>query len=189
MLRNIIFSHVIIVFIITCSCKSPNNSPPVTDSFLGQIPPGETPFRFARDIITDNFYPHSKLIISPKGDRIYWTTFLDTVSSDLALYNSDFDGENLSIAMKETALDEYGIKSFIFLNDDNKILVGSLQPYDKMDGRLVRAVWTSEKSESGWSKPQPIESTVDTNWASLGSVSINSAGDIYDSVDFYQYFT
>jgi len=129
------------------------------------------------------------LIISPKGDRIYWTTFLDTVSSDLALYNSDFDGENLSIAMKETALDEYGIKSFIFLNDDNKILVGSLQPYDKMDGRLVRAVWTSEKSESGWSKPQPIESTVDTNWASLGSVSINSAGDIYDSVDFYQYFT
>jgi hypothetical protein len=179
MLRNIIFTYIIILFIIICSCKSPNNSPPATDSFLGQIPPGETPVRFAREIITDNFYPHSKLIISPKGGRIYWSTFLDTVSSDLALYYSDFDGKNLSVATKETALDQYGIKSFIFLNDDNKILFGSLQPYDKMDGKLVRAVWTSEKSESGWSKPQPIESTVDTNWASLGSVSINSAGDIY----------
>jgi hypothetical protein len=181
MLRNIISTQVIVLFTFICSCKSPNNSQPIPDSFLGQTPPGETPARFARDIITDDFYPHSILIISPKGDRIYWTTFLDTVSSDKALYYSDFDGKNLSIANRETVFDEYGILSFIFLNDDNKILFGSLQPYDKMEGKLVRAVWTSVKTESGWGHPQPIESTVDTNWASLGSVSINSAGDIYFS--------
>jgi hypothetical protein len=181
MLRIIILTHIVVLFIVTCSCKSPNNSQPVTDSFLGQSPPGQTPIRFARDIITDNFYPYSPLIISPKGDRIYWSTFLDTVSSDLALYYSDLDGKNLSIATKETTLGQYGIKSFIFLNDDNKILFGSLQPYDKMNGKLVRAVWTSEKSESGWSQPQSIESTVDTNWASLGSVSINNTGDLYFS--------
>jgi len=179
MLRNIILTHAIILFIFICSCKSPNKPQPVTDSFLGQIPPRETPIRFTREIITDNFYPHSKMIISPKGDRIYWSTFLDTVSSDKALYYFDFDGKNLSIATKETTLEEYGIKSFIFLNNDNKILFGSLQPYDEMGSKLVRAVWTSEKTESGWSKPQPIERTVDTNWASLGSVSINSTGDIY----------
>jgi len=180
MLKNIILTHVIILFLFIISgCETPNNSQPVTDTFLGQTAPGATPIRFATEIITDDFYPHSILIISPEGDRIYWTTFLDTVSSDKALYYSDFDGENLSIATEETTLDEYGILSFIFLNDDNNILFGSLQPYDKMEGKLVRAVWTSEKTESGWSKPQPIESTVDTNWASLGSVSINSAGDIY----------
>jgi hypothetical protein len=181
MLKNIILPIVIIISIFACNCKSPNNSQPIPDSFLGQTPPGETPIRFASEIITDNFYPHSILIISPKLDRIYWTTFLDTVSSDKALYYSDFDGENLSVAVKETVFDAYGILSFIFLNDDNKILFGSLQPYDKMEGKLVRAVWTSVKTESGWGHPQPIESTVDTNWASLGSVSINSAGDIYFS--------
>jgi hypothetical protein len=180
MFKNIISIQVIILFIlIICGCEHPNNSQPVIDSFFGQTPPGETPIRFATEIITDDFYPHSILIISPEGDRIYWSTFLDTVSSDKALYYSDFDGENLSIATEETTLDEYGILSFIFLDDENKILFGSLQPYDEMDGKLVRAVWSSEKTESGWSKPQPIESTVDTNWASLGSVSINSAGDIY----------
>jgi len=120
------------------------------------------------------------MIFSPQLDRIYWTTFLDTVNSDLALYYSDFDGENLTTATKETILDEYGIKSFLFLNDQ-KILFGSLQPYDNMDGKLVRAVWTCKKTDAGWNKPQPIESTVDTNWASLGSVSINNAGDIYFS--------
>jgi len=180
MLKNIALTIVIITFIIICNCDSPNNPKPEISSFFGQSPPGVTPIRFASDIITDNFYPHSRVIISPTGDRIYWVTFLDTVSSDLALYNADFDGNSLSVATKETALSEYGIKSFIFL-DEHKILFGSLQPYDKMEGKLVRAVWTCENTGSGWSVPQPIESTVDTNWASLGSVSINSAGDIYFS--------
>jgi hypothetical protein len=179
MFGKIVITHILMLFIINCSSKSPNNPPPVTDNFFGQIPPGETTIRFAKEIITDNFYPHSKLIISPKGDRIYWSTFLDTVSSDLALYYSDFGGKNLSNATKETALDQYGINSFIFLNDDHKILFGSIQPYDKLAGKLVHAVWTCEKTGADWSKPQPIESTVDTNWASLGSVSINSVGDIY----------
>ena len=149
MSRNIIVVYLTILFIALFSCKSPNNSQPIPGSFLGQTAPGVTPIRFASDIITDNFYPHSRLIISPEEDRIFWTTFLDTVSSDKALYYSHFDGENLSIAVKETAFDAYGILSFIFLNDDNNILFGSLQPYDKMEGKLVRAVWTSEKTEAG----------------------------------------
>jgi hypothetical protein len=170
--------HLILLLISLCGCESPNNPHPAADSFLCQPPPGLTPIRFAEEIIGDNFYPHSKLIISPDASRIYWSTFLDTVSSDLAIYYSDFNGRNLSIAARDTTLEEYGINSFIFLND-NKILFGSSQPYDPMDGKLVHAVWTSERTDSGWSKPQPIESTADINWASLGSVSINNAGDIY----------
>jgi hypothetical protein len=159
-------------------CDDSNNVIPAQETFFGQIPPGSTPIRFADEIITDDFYPHSKLIISPKGDRIYWSTFLDTVSSNLALYYSDFDGHNLSAAAPDTTLDKYGIKGFTFLSND-EILFGSLQPYDKLGGRLVRAVWTSVMTDTGWSMPQAIESTVDTNWASVGSPSINNTGDIY----------
>ncbi|MCD4664820.1 MAG: hypothetical protein K8R68_06065 [Bacteroidales bacterium] len=172
----------IILFAFLIFCSKPSDNPqPVTGLYLGQVPPGVSPSRFAGEIIDDHFYPHSKLIISPAGNKIFWTTFLDTVNSDKELFYSDFDGNNLSVAKKEPTLAEYGILSFIFLNDENNIIFGSLQPYDEMNGKLVRAVWTSEKTETGWSKPQPIENTLDTNWASLGSVSINNAGDIYFS--------
>jgi len=164
-MKNIMFTYVIMLFVfIFYSCESINNPQPVTESFLGQTPPGDTPIRFAKKIITDNFYPHSKLIISPVKDRMYWTTFLDTVSGNKSLYYYDFNGKNLSEPMKEISLDKYGILSLIFLNDNNNILFGSLQPYDKMEDRLVRAVWISTKTDSEWSKPQPIESTVDIIW-------------------------
>jgi hypothetical protein len=171
----------LILFVILCHGENTIYSQSESYSFLGQKPPGLKPIRFSKKIITNDFFPHSRMIISPVGDRIYWTTFLKVDSSDKVLYYSDFDGSSLSPAIRETALSKYGILNFIFSNDKNKILFGSRQPYDKMGGQLVRAVWTSEKSESGWSKPQPIENTVDTDWASLGSVSINKKGDIYFS--------
>ncbi|MFC2132209.1 DPP IV N-terminal domain-containing protein [Bacteroidota bacterium] len=150
-------------------------------TYFGQTIPGSIPVRFAPDIIDNHFYPHSRLIFSNEGNRLYWTSFTDTVNGNIALYYSDFNGDNLLIAEEENELSEYGILNFTFLNDDNHILFGSLQPYDGLNGTPVRAVWTSEKTETGWSQPQPIESTVDTNWASLGPVSINNAGDIYFS--------
>lgn len=177
--RSVCLLQVVILAAYLCGCDGQGNKQPVANSFLGQTPPGITPVRFAEDIITDSFYPHSRMIISPGGDRIYWTTFLDLVSSDLALYYSDFNGENLSPAETETTLAKHGILSFIFSNDGNEVLFGSLRPYDDMDGRLVRAVWRCQRTGSIWSEPEPIEGTVDTNWVSLGSVSMNSLGDIY----------
>lgn len=177
--RSVCLSAVIILAAYLCGCDDKSNTQPAADSFLGETPPGVTPVRFAEDIITDSFYPHSRMIISPSGDRIYWTTFLDLVTSDFALHYSDFNGESLSPAKSETTLAKHGILSFVFSNDGEEVLFGSLRPYDKLDGRPVRAVWFCQRTESGWSEPEPIESTVDTNWASLGSVSMNSPGDIY----------
>jgi len=180
MKKKIYYKHgFLLVFALLYFCLIPNNLHPDTEIFLGQISPGMKPIRFAKEIITDNFYPHSKMIISPKADRIYWTTFMNLESSDFVLYCSDFDGNNLSPAFKETILSGYGILHFVFSHDGNKIFFGSLLSYDKMEGKPVRAVWSCEKTESGWSKPQPIINTLDINWGSLGSVSINRAGDIY----------
>ncbi len=177
--KNMLFTFLLLIVLYIQGCDDSNNIQPIPETFFGQLPPGAAPIRFAPEIITDDFYPHSKLIVSPEGDRLYWSSFLDTVSSDLALYYSDFDGKHLSNAVKDTTMEKYGIKSFIFLNDDEEILFGALLPYGEWGGRLVRAVWTSNKTDLGWSEPQAIESTVDTTWASLGSVTINSTGDIY----------
>lgn len=178
MVKNILFTFLLLMVLHILGCDDSNNIQPIPYTFFGQLPPGTTPIRFAPEIITDDFYPHSKLIVSPEGNRLYWSSFLDTVSSDLALYYSDFDGKYLSRAVKDTTMEKYGINSFIFLNGD-EILFGALLPYGELGGRPVRAVWKSEKTDSGWSAPQPIANTVDTTWASLGSVTINSTGDIY----------
>ena len=179
MLGKIKLKLIALFLIILYGCESPNKSQQESEFFLGQPVPGDTPIRFAENIITDNFYPHSKMIISPNEDRIYWTTFRNLNVSEYDLYFSDFDGTNLVPAIRDTGLVKYGILNFTFENDENHILFGSRQPNNGMSGDSVRAAWKSEKSDSGWSKPQPILSTLDTNWASLGSVSINTNGDIY----------
>ena len=183
-MKNVMFKYQLLVMIfIFFSCEKtekPEKPDIISDYFMGQSAPGITPIRFASDIITDNFYPHSRLIISPGHDRINWTTFLDLISSEYELFYADFNGENISGAKKDTILAKYGILGFTWINE-SKIIFGSQQPYETMDNRLIRAVWTSEKTESGWNKPQAIEVTVDTSWASLGSVTVNFAGDIYFS--------
>jgi hypothetical protein len=147
-------------------------------TYLGQPAPDSIPVRFAPSIIPDGHYPHSTLTITPGGNRVYWTTFLDLTSGALGVYESDFDGLTLSTAKRDTTLAAYGITGFVFLNE-NTIVFGAQQPYEPMGDRVVGAIWTSQKTESGWTRPQPIESTVDTAWASIGSVSVNSSGDIY----------
>jgi hypothetical protein len=162
-------------------CEDSDNCRPITESFLGQPLPGESPTRFAEEIITDGFYPHSRMIISPADDKIYWTTFLDLVGGDTELYYSSFRGGGLAAAEVETTLSKEGIKSFVFFDGAHKVLFGGLRPHDGSGRAPVRAVWMTEKTESGWSQPEPIESTIDANWASLGSVSFNNRGDIYFS--------
>jgi len=39
---------------------------------------------------------------------------------------------------------------------EKAIIFGSLRPYNKMEGKLVRAVWACEKTESGWSEPSNL---------------------------------
>lgn len=164
---------------IVWGCGDSDSPMPTADSFLGQTLPGETPVRFAEGIITDGFYPHSRMIISPSEDRIYWTTFMDLVSSDTALYYSKFSGGVLGPAEADANLAKQGIKSFVFFNDADTILFGDLRPYEGMEGDEVYAVWMAEWTGLAWSTPEPIESTIDNDWASLGSVSFNSSGDIY----------
>lgn len=153
--------------------------PNLTGLYLGQKPPGMTPERFAENAITDNFYPHSKMMVAPDGNRIYWSTFIDTVNSDFALYYCDFNGKNLSMPKKDSVISKYGIYSFSYSNDGKTIYFGTQQPLPEYEGKKIYGVWYSKNERLQWSKPQPIKSTLDSNWASLGSLSMNIDGDIY----------
>jgi len=155
--------------------------PKLTGPYLGQKPPGMVPERFAESVITDDFYPHSKLMISPDGKRIYWSTFIDLANSGFALYCSDFDGKTLSKPTRDTSISKYGVDSFIFSGDGETIYFASQQPLPEEAGKKIYGVWYSQKENSGWSEPRPIQSTLDPAWSSLGSISMNNAGDLYFS--------
>ena len=69
--KNIIFIYVILFLVFIGNCDNPKKPQPITASFLGQTAPGVIPIRFASEIITDNFYPHSRMIISPQEDSMF----------------------------------------------------------------------------------------------------------------------
>jgi len=68
MKKKICLKNISILFIcIFCFGCSKNSTEPehIEDKYFGQTVPGNTPILFAPEIITDSFYPHSKMIISP----------------------------------------------------------------------------------------------------------------------------
>jgi len=112
----------------------------LTGSYLGQKPPGLVLERFAENIITDKFYPHSKLITSPDGDRIYWETFTDTVGGGMALYYSNYDGKKLSEPLRDTIISKYGVYSFVYSADGQTIYFGSRQPLPENGDKKIFGV-------------------------------------------------
>jgi hypothetical protein len=70
------FSYLLLLIVMTINAQE-KDLPKLAGPYLGQKPPGTTPERFAPEIIPDHFFPHSRLIISPDGKRIYWTAFLN----------------------------------------------------------------------------------------------------------------
>jgi L-ascorbate metabolism protein UlaG (beta-lactamase superfamily) len=146
---------------------------------FGQTPPGLEPVKFWPDVLAAERCPHGQLAFSPDGTGVFWSAILPP-GPEQTIYYSAFDGR----AFSEPAVAPFAAASGNggpAFSADGKRLFFSAELGAK-DGASPKstAICYVERSGTGWTKPVPIESTIDDKMTK-GQVSVARSGNIYFS--------
>jgi len=149
------------------------------ESFFGQAPPGLQPVKFVPEILTSEKHPHGQLTFSPDGKSVFWAAMLQD-GPEQTIYCSTFNGKTLSRPEVAPFAAASGNGGPAFSADSKRLFFSAeLPPSGDSPGRPT-AICYVDKSGSGWGKPTPIGSTIDT-LMTKGQVSIARSGNIYFS--------
>lgn len=145
--------------------------------FFGQTPPGQEPVKFAAEALASDYHLHGALNFSPDSKAVYWSVMTGEGMKN-AICFSAFDGSQIA----KPAVAPFAVgKSFAgaSMSADGKRMFfnGNLSVPGDTSKKAV-AVFYVERTNSGWNKPVPVESTIDT-LITKGQVSIARSGNLY----------
>ncbi|UCC80575.1 MAG: ankyrin repeat domain-containing protein [Candidatus Zixiibacteriota bacterium] len=161
----------------------PQKFPDLTDPYLGQTPPGDTPQLFALDIVTSNRGQHSAVAFSPEGNQAFWSTYFmpnDSGYATGALMSSKLvNGKWTPPYFPEftVAMETHDDVPF-FSPDGGKLYFISRRPFQPGQRGGKENIWFVEKTESGWSDPLPVPGALN-NMQMHWQFSVTNTGTIY----------
>jgi len=155
--------------------------PELRGPYLGQKPPGRTPGMFAPGIVSACYGMHSNVVFSPDGTEALWSLMIPPRGAG---YSSDRTMVSRLVGGRWTypqpaVFDGVRLEDVPFFHPDGRRL------YD-MARRVMPAsqpgtgehIWMWEKGPGGWTKPRPLDATVN-NLPHHWQFSIDRAGTLY----------
>jgi ankyrin repeat protein len=151
--------------------KSEIQFPILEGDYLGQKPPGEKAELFGLGIISSVWGLHSTAVFSPDGNEVYWAPMVthpgEVYSRGGLLMMKRVKGRWTPPAWAPFS-GPYGNDDVPFFSPDGKRLYFiSRRPLPgEAQGRRER-IWSAERTEAGWSEPQPLDpkvNSVDMHW-------------------------
>lgn len=139
--------------------------------YLGLEPPGMEPIEFAPTILSGASLPHSRLIIAPDGEDLYWNGH-PRAGGEAVLFHSTFDGTSLTTPAPLEPTPPFYSGRLEFSEDGREVF------YDAEAG-TTPGLWYVRRTESGWSDPMPIVPNQHGEWASLGQPSVSRSKNLY----------
>ena len=159
-------SIILMVLVIAASvCRTP--APAHAAPYLGQRPPGTTPRVFAPGVVSTGDIIHSRLVISPDGREMFWTT-VDTSSFSTRLLSIREVGGRWTEPGPATFAKEGSTQTPVFSADGRRLY------FRIRDGKEWATVFV-ERLASGWSAPRRYGAPLD------GSSSFTRSGRVYFS--------
>ena len=151
----------------------PQQFPLLTGPYLGQVPPGKEPERFAPGIV---YLDHTTVSVSPDGQEIYWGngySILCTKIEDGVWTKpgyAPFSGPNERMFYDDVP----------FVSPDNKrLFFTSQRPVDSLNANTYKEnIWFVERTPEGWSDPQPVSASVNALWLHW-QVTVSGNGTLY----------
>jgi L-ascorbate metabolism protein UlaG (beta-lactamase superfamily) len=150
-----------------------------TESFFGLTPPGQEPVKFLPEILTAEKHPHGQLAFSPDGQDVFWSAMLQD-GPEQTIFHSTFAGQTFSRPEVAPFAAASGNGGPAFSADGQRLFFSAELPPTADSSTRPTAICYVDRSGSGWTKPTPIESTVDT-LMTKGQVSVARSGNIYFS--------
>lgn len=150
-----------------------------TERVFGQTPPGLEPVKFAPEILTSEKHPHGQLAFTPDGTGVYWSAMLKD-GPEQTIFYSAFDGTTFSRPVVAPFAAVSGNGGPAFSSDGRRLFFNAELPPAGGSSTASFAICYVERIGSGWGRPTPIESTIDTRMTK-GQVSVARSGNIYFS--------
>jgi hypothetical protein len=147
--------------------------------FFGQAPPGLEPVKFWPEVLTSEKHPHGQLAFSPDGKTVFWSAMLQD-GPEQTIFFSTFDGKTLSRPEVAPFAAASGNGGPAFSADGKRLFFSAELPPEVDSSARRTAICIVDRIGSGWTKPAPIESTIDA-LMTKGQVSIARSGNIYFS--------
>ncbi|MFC1493150.1 TolB family protein, partial [candidate division KSB1 bacterium] len=124
----------------------------LTGAYLGQIPPGETPERFAPGVISTSGREFA-ITFSPDGKECFYTKSLNT--------NTIMHAKEINNVWTDPSVASFSGTDFdfepLFIPDGNRVVFGSMRPIPGTSSSDLHQ-WYMDRSGSDWSAPSPLDS-------------------------------
>jgi L-ascorbate metabolism protein UlaG (beta-lactamase superfamily) len=152
---------------------------PGPDGFFGQTPPGNEAAKFWPEVLSAKRCPHGQLAFSPDGKGVFWSAMLQE-GPEQTIYYSAFDGKAFSGPVVAPFAAGSGNGGPAFSPDGKRLFFSAELPPESGSSAARTAICYVERTASGWTRPAPIEPTID-NKMTKGQVSVARSGNIYFS--------
>ena len=151
----------------------PQKFPELTGLYLGQVPPANTPKRFAPGIV---YADHSTISVSPDGNEIYWANGYSIMCSKFQ--NGHWTKPQMVSFSKINERMFYDDVPFVS-PDNKRLFFTSKRPVDSLSRNSTKEnIWFVERTADGWSTPKPVSPEVNAlglHW----QVSVSGTGTLY----------
>ncbi|MCJ7802835.1 MAG: hypothetical protein MUP82_10810 [Candidatus Marinimicrobia bacterium] len=152
--------RIVLLFLLGIICTSctqtEQNILELKDAYFGQKPPGLIAELFAPKLI--NHLAHSSPSFSPDGKEIYWSTVSDS-NETRKIYYVKFENNTWSEPILAPFSGNYHDDQPFITSDGEKLYFASKRPKVK-NGNQENDIWISDKTESGWGEPRPINNLI-----------------------------
>jgi len=170
-------------------CQAQENIEPQLDfpvlkgPYLGQKPPGKTAEQFAVNVFDSTYQGfHSNIIFSPDGKEAYWQLNEGHGSRLQAIFESRYENgiwTKPQVAFFSTLV-AGGMDDAPFISPDGKkFFFLSYRPLEKDDKSEKCNIWMMERTEAGWSNPQPLPPIVNALKGIHWMLSVDIHGNLY----------
>jgi ankyrin repeat protein/Tol biopolymer transport system component len=149
--------------------QSPPAFPELKGEYMGQPVPGNIAVLFAPGILSPQHEYHGSITLSPDGNEIYWSAYLDNSGASI-LFSKRVDGK-----WQEPKIFSDGDVPFIS-PDGKKLFFVAFKP-DEGGGREVICV--RDRTESGWSEPEELPETINSVPGIHWQVSVDRQGNLF----------
>ena len=151
-MKRQIFFIFIILFMAKSTTSHDKDFPLLKGPYLGQKPPGMTPEVFAPGIVSTDASEFS-CTFSPDGKEFYFARDRGGYRYNVYFVKELEDGWTQPEVAPFSG--EYMDHEPFYTLDGQRLYWGSMRPL--ADGETKYATWFIEKTEEGWSRPQPLD--------------------------------